>query len=620
MSLSPDQMTLEEKVGQLLLVHFHGRNANDAAEKLISVAHVGGFVYYEWSNELGSYTQVLSLSKELQMLSRKYSKLPLFLAIDQEGGPVARLKKDFTHFPSSRDIGLINIPSLAYDVALAQGLELKLAGLNMNLAPVADIACHSSQSVVGERSFGATPTKVTEFVQESLKGYKASSIIAVIKHFPGHGDINVDPHLSTPTLTKTLDELMSHELQPFYSLKDQTEALMTSHFIVAGVDPEKTVSSSSFFIKNLLRSIWKYNGIVMTDSLAMKGILSQEASLESAAVSALIAGNDMICLGGKLLSEKSQNEISLDDVLKIHSYIVKMVNEGVIDEKEIDEKVRRIIHLKQKYCYDLDDRSHIASTVFSESKLLKSEINTLLRFCTIDASLAKSIARKVWHNETGSSKEKLLYWNPNEDFLSLGVGHFIWYPKEKKTSFEEIFPSFVKYMIKEGVDVPQWIQNASYCPWENKTSFQTDHPEKVKELRLFIEGSMDMQGKFLLAQVPKTLHSIIEQLTTKIEKEKVLSALDSITAQPNGIYAIIDYLNFKGSGLSSSERYNGIGWGLLQVFEKLCSYPGQVTVKDFCIEAKKQLENRVANAPDPKKEGKWLKGWQSRIDTYENIF
>lgn len=614
---SVDQMSLEEKVGQLLIVHFHGKQANEISERLISEAHVGGFIYYEWSNTLQNFSQVCSLSNQLQEQNRKHNNLPLFIATDQEGGDVTRLKKEFTHFPSANELGKLNTPALAYMVAKAQAEELKFAGLNMNFAPVADITCPSGSSMIGRRSYGTDPFKVAQYVRSSLAGYQDEKILAVVKHFPGHGHISEDPHYARPILHKSLQELLSFELIPFHEVKNEMDAIMTSHFIVEGVDPHHTASTSSALIKDLLRSSWHFQGLVITDSLAMRGFCGHLDSLAEEATQALIAGNDILCLGGKLLNQPAESEISVDEIIKIHSHIVNEVKTGKISQQTLDEKVERIAKHKQKYCYDLSNTSNDITKTLQKNDLLNKEIEILLRLARVENSQAEEIAKKIWHNETGSSKEKLLHWNSNEDFLSLGIGHFIWYPKEKKTNFEEAFPLLIKYMLDENIDVPTWICNAACCPWDNKESFLAAlSSDQVKELRSFLINTMDIQGKYMIAKTPQILHEIIHHPSIEKKKTKILNVLDQLSKTREGLYALVDYLNFKGSGISLSERYQGKGWGLMQALNELSEYPSSITAKDFSAEAKKLLESRVDHAPDSEKEKKWLSGWINRVNTY----
>ena len=175
-------LSVEEKVGQILMVHFNGSHANEDARRLIQEVHAGGFVYYNWANELSSSSQVCALSHGLQELT----DIPLFIAIDEEGGVVQRLKENFPLFPSNADVGRTKDPEKAESLAIAMGMNLWSLGINVNLAPVVDIC--GEASVIGERAFSDSPEEVVEFGRRALEGYRKVGIIPVLKHFPGLGD------------------------------------------------------------------------------------------------------------------------------------------------------------------------------------------------------------------------------------------------------------------------------------------------------------------------------------------------------------------------------------------------------------------------------------------------
>ena len=196
------EMTLEEKVGQILMVHFYGTAANEEARIFIEDMGVGGIIYYNWSNGLDSPEQVQNLSAGLQKLALKTRLcLPLFIAVDQEGGVVARLKSGFTLLPRNREIGEMGLPHIAREIALTCGNELKAVGVNINLAPVVDVSCNPNNSIMSARSFGDDPEKVAVFGAEALLGYKQAGIIPVLKHFPGHGDTTIDSHENLPSFS-----------------------------------------------------------------------------------------------------------------------------------------------------------------------------------------------------------------------------------------------------------------------------------------------------------------------------------------------------------------------------------------------------------------------------------
>lgn len=343
-------LSLEAKVGQLLLVHFHGHQPNHDAQVLIEKAHVGGFIYYTWANELSSPAQVQALSLGLQDLAKKHSHVPLFIATDQEGGVVSRLKKGFTIFPGNYAVAQTKQPDLAYIVAFVMGQEMRAVGINMNLAPVVDVNANPLNPVIGTRAFGQRPEQVIEFAQKALEGYHKASMITVLKHFPGHGDVTVDSHHSLPTIFKTREELDRMELLPFRQLAPQTDAIMTAHLLVPALDSERCATLSPYVVDKLLRKEMKFKGVILTDSLMMQGLLNDCPCLEEAAIHSLNAGHDLILLGGRLLSSCQEGkEITVAEVLAIHQAIVQAVNQGRLSKDRLDASVQKILDLKSAY-------------------------------------------------------------------------------------------------------------------------------------------------------------------------------------------------------------------------------------------------------------------------------
>ncbi len=227
---------------------------------------------------------------------------------------------------------------------------------------------------------------------------------------------------------------------------------------------------------------------------------------------------------------------------------------------------------------------------------------------------AQMIAVKIWKNECGGTMEKLTHWGKNENFPSLGIGHFIWYPAGKEDRFQETFPDLLAYLEKEKVVLPAWLKTARGCPWNSREEFyeQINSP-KMKEFRQFLFDTKNLQALFIAARLEKALPRIIEKLSLP-EKEKISKAFSHLASDPKGLYALIDYTNFKGEGISPTETYQGQGWGLLQVLQAM----PKNTVADFVEAAKKILAQRVKNSPPDRQEEKWLKGWFNRLDTYLN--
>lgn len=247
----------------------------------------------------------------------------------------------------------------------------------------------------------------------------------------------------------------------------------------------------------------------------------------------------------------------------------------------------------------------------------------LLIFCdhtvqaiSISPDEARKIAEKIWKNECGGTLEGLTSWNKGENFGSFGIGHFIWFPKDNQERFQETFPGLLTFLQSEKIHLPDWLKSAQGCPWTSRENFYShvSSPE-MNELRQLLYDTRNLQAIYIANRLEKALPQMIANLKDG-EKKKVSFVFSRLLNDPNGLYAMIDYLNFKGEGTSPQEGYKGKGWGLLQVLQKL-SPNSQDIVKDFMESAKKVLTLRVANSPPERNEKQWLKGWFNRIETYK---
>jgi beta-N-acetylhexosaminidase len=349
------QMTLQEKVGQLLMAHFHGQIANDDAKILVQEVKVGGIIYYNWANGLTSPEQVRDLSSGLQRLAEDNRlPIPLLIAADQEGGVVARLQTGFTEFPGNRALGEAGDLSLAQEAALIMGREMRAVGVNMNLAPVVDVNSNPRNPVIGIRSFSDDPETVVRFGAQALQGYKKANVIATLKHFPGHGDVSLDSHEELPVIHKSQAELERCELLPFSKLSAFADAIMTAHILVPALDPDNCSTLSAKTL-SCLRETLGYQGLIVSDSLVMGGVLKKCHSVDEAAILALNAGCDLLILGGKLLTSEHQEELTATDVQRVAQSILQAVLEGRIAESRVDAAAKRVLALKNRLQNGLDE-------------------------------------------------------------------------------------------------------------------------------------------------------------------------------------------------------------------------------------------------------------------------
>lgn len=329
--------TLEEKVGQLLMPHFDGEVVNEEALILLKKVHVGGIIYYKWSNGLTTPAQVRNLSRELQ----NNSKIPLWISIDQEGGPVARLDESFGPFPGQRKV--VKELTLQQYTPVAEKCASLLfdLGINMNLAPVVDISTDPKTAYIAKRTYGDTPDVVIPYARNALLAYQRRHVMAVLKHFPGYGEVVLDPHFELPINQKSLEQLAVWEMQPYYHLRGYCDAVMSAHILFPNIDKERCATLSPIFYDYLRKKIG-FQGLIITDSLVMEGVLKNAGSLEKAAITALNAGADLLILGGK-------EGMKAQEISDLHQKLVEAAGKGEISLKRIDEAVARNLRYKKKY-------------------------------------------------------------------------------------------------------------------------------------------------------------------------------------------------------------------------------------------------------------------------------
>jgi hypothetical protein len=228
------------------------------------------------------------------------------------------------------------------------------------------------------------------------------------------------------------------------------------------------------------------------------------------------------------------------------------------------------------------------------------------------------IGRKVWQNESGGSLAGLTSWNAGENFASLGIGHFIWYPAGQRGPFEESFPKFVRYAQARGAKLPQFLLGPEWpCPWNSRTEFVGAESSKpMRELRRFLADTVDLQADFMVERLRKALPKMLAAAPAG-ERTRIEQQFHRVASSAQGCYALIDYVNFKGEGVLATERYRGRGWGLLQVLARMSGTgDGPAAAGEFAESAAAVLRERVKNSPPQRNEKRWLPGWLNRVATY----
>lgn len=321
-------MTLKQKVAQLLMVSFPGPKLSTTAERLMKLG-VGHVIYY------GDNAQSPNRLKKLSGGLQSRATIPLHIVVDQEGGRVVRFKgKGFTDLPSARcmaDTGH-KVERMARD----KSQEMHAAGITMNLGPVADVDTNPDNPVIGDRSFGTEPGVVIRCCHQEIEAAHEQHIQTCIKHFPGHGDTTTDSHYALPTVNKSLEELEKSELPPFEALLSVTDAIMTAHVMYPNLDPDFCATLSPTILGGLRK---RFQGLIISDSLTMEGVLAQtEGNIVKAAVKAFQAGCDVLCIPG----------LDPDGVVAVQKGLMHAVKAGRISRKRLDASVRRIQKSKAK--------------------------------------------------------------------------------------------------------------------------------------------------------------------------------------------------------------------------------------------------------------------------------
>ncbi|GAA5123758.1 hypothetical protein JIN84_11775 [Luteolibacter yonseiensis] len=234
----------------------------------------------------------------------------------------------------------------------------------------------------------------------------------------------------------------------------------------------------------------------------------------------------------------------------------------------------------------------------------------------LTAGQKAAIGKKIWQNECAGSVAGLTTWNGGEEFPSLGIGHFIWYPAGFKGRFEESWPKFVAYARERGAKPPA-VALERYSPWRTKAEFQADFKgPRLSSLRIWLAANVGLQTDFIIARSHAALPKILAAAPAS-EKARIEANYRKVSTTPQGTYALIDYVNFKGDGTQAAEKYNGQGWGLMQVLGGMKEVPaGAPAASEFAASAKRILSRRIANSPPARGEKRWEEGWHNRCATY----
>jgi beta-N-acetylhexosaminidase len=346
------RMTLQEKVGQLFVTYAYGQTADTAdpadvahneqelgvqnGKELIEKYHVGGVIYFAWSNNVANPEQIAGLSNGLQRVATSQpSGVPLLISTDQEQGVVTRVGPPATQLPGNMALGAGRSVPNAFDAAQITGTELRAIGINQDFAPVSDVNVNAQNPVIGVRSFGSDPSLVSDLVSASVDGFRSSNVAATAKHFPGHGDTATDSHYGVPIINHSRAEWERIDAPPFRAaISRGIDTIMTAHIVVPALDPSGVPATlSKPIITDILRGELGYDGVVITDALTMQGVRDSFGD-DRIPVLALRAGVDQLLMPAPGMLDLEYNAV------------LDAVRSGELTEDRIDRSVHRVLQLK----------------------------------------------------------------------------------------------------------------------------------------------------------------------------------------------------------------------------------------------------------------------------------
>lgn len=360
-----EELSIQEKVGQMLIIGMDTNYITQRIKTMITQYKIGGIILYR--KNFNTYEEMLGLIHQLKELNKK-NKIPLWIAIDQEGGRVNRMPKEILNLPSANQIATKGGIEEVEKSAEIIGKILRKSGYHINFAPVLDLKRFRNQHAIGDRCYGEKKEEVAQYGIAVMKKLQEEGILSVVKHFPGHGATKQDSHYLLPIIKQKMKSLEKEDMYPFEeAIKNGAEAILVGHLLIKNVTGMYPASLSRKFIGKYLRKKYRYNGLVVTDDLKMRAIrfiYGEELALKKA----FQAGNDVIVF--RFNQEQERKAIEK---------IVKLVEQEKIKSGRINRSIRRILKVKEKY--NVLDES-IAEGI--EISQINEEIKRIRNICEIE--------------------------------------------------------------------------------------------------------------------------------------------------------------------------------------------------------------------------------------------
>ncbi|MFY4774183.1 glycoside hydrolase family 3 N-terminal domain-containing protein [Metabacillus sp. RGM 3146] len=553
-------MTLEEKVGQMLMPDFRNwqkkgetkaaglTQMNDEVGSIIRKYHLGGVILFA-ENVTGT-EQTVRLTDGMQKASQK---IPLFITIDQEGGIVTRLESG-TNLPGNMALGAARSDKYAYQTGDIVGSELKALGINVNFGPDMDVNVSPGNPVIGVRSFGSHPDLVARLGIQTMKGLQNQNMIATAKHFPGHGDTDVDSHYGLPVVPKSLEDLKKVELYPFQKAIDAgMDMIMTAHIQFPAIDDTTykskkdgqqimvPASLSKKILTGLLREDMGFKGVVVTDALNMKAI-ADNFGQEEAAVMAIKAGADIALMPAPVTSLETEKNLQ-----SVFNAVLTAIHKGEIPLSQVDSSVKRILKLKIKkgvYVPDqtqttlsLDQKIKQANRVVGNKKHLKQEAKMAEKAVTVLKNEDKTLPFKP------KKGEKVLLLAPFDDQIEAMKRSIEALEEHGKIKHLQIegFSFSGKVMndeVKKQIDSAKYIITGSYVvkndPAVNDGKIDDTSTDSSKWATIFPRAAMNYalkeKKKFVLVSLRNPYDA------ANFEEAKAMLAVYGFKGYTNGRY------------------------------------------------------------------------------------
>ena len=508
-------LSLQEKLGQLLIIGFKEPKLTDEIRNLIREYKFGNFILF--ARNIENLTQLENLTHDIHEEVIASTGIMPFIAIDQEGGNTVRIMDKSTFYPGPMSLSATKL-SNSNDVGHMMGKHLMALGINMNFAPLLDINNNPKNPIIGIRSFSDKPEIVSKYGIEMIKGMQDEGIIATAKHFPGHGDVEMDSHLGLPVLPFDKKRLYDMELKPFKEAIDNgVDNIMTAHIIFKEVDKENPATLSEDILKGILRKELKYKGLITSDCMEMKAI-SEGITTPIGVYRGLKAGIDIACV-----CHTKQRQIDSIEKLK------QVINDNIISMEEIDEKIKKILYYKNKVYSVMKNkyfRNEKNLDIFKDNnqeKILQNMVDSSLTFVNGKKLEIKGKALVYWCKQYASTiAEDVLNNNFIDILLKREIPSFnlIQYiPKQynqelvdKSKEYETvIFLSFNAFQIESQAKMINEINKVAknffvismrnpydYLKIDENINYYTLYestPNSMRTIVKFLKGEIEANGK-----------------------------------------------------------------------------------------------------------------------------